>query len=33
MVLDNSFFLFFFDYLINVLEMTIKFEKIPPENI
>ena len=23
----------FFDYLINVLEMTIKFEKVSPENI
>ena len=23
----------FFDYLMNVLEMAIKFEKISPENI
>ena len=30
MTSDNR---FFFDYLINVLEMTIKFEKVSPENI
>ena len=31
MASDNRFF--FFDYLMNVLEMTIKFEKVSPENI